>query len=305
MGTMRQIIRGIAQVHADPALMLDAADRALRLERPDQFVTAFVGVYDPVGGTFAYASAGHPPPMLRHADGSIELLSDGGLPLGLRQLSKGGGSEVAVEPGASFVFYTDGLTEVSRSPADGEDRVRALLGDGRLLSAAHPAQALRNAVFGDGEAKDDVAILVVGINESDHDAAGRTVIERWVFDSADARAAQAARHAFTDGFRRRSATSGSIHEAEAVFGELVGNAVRYAPGRVEVAVDWSGSVPVLHVLDDGPGYRHVPALPRDVYSESGRGLFMISSLSDDFSVSRRLGGGSHARAVLALRRRRR
>ena len=34
MGNMRQIIRGIAQVHADPALMLDAADRALRLEHP-------------------------------------------------------------------------------------------------------------------------------------------------------------------------------------------------------------------------------------------------------------------------------
>ena len=47
MGNMRQIIRGIAQVHADPALMLDAADRALRLEHPDKFVTAFVGVYRP------------------------------------------------------------------------------------------------------------------------------------------------------------------------------------------------------------------------------------------------------------------
>ncbi len=38
MGNMRQIIRGIAQVHADPALMLNAADRALRLEHPDKFV---------------------------------------------------------------------------------------------------------------------------------------------------------------------------------------------------------------------------------------------------------------------------
>jgi serine phosphatase RsbU (regulator of sigma subunit) len=85
MGNVRQIIRGIAQVHADPALMLDAADRALRLEHPDEFVTAFVGVLDPISMTFAYASAGHPPPMLRYGDGRVELLSDGGLPLGLRQ----------------------------------------------------------------------------------------------------------------------------------------------------------------------------------------------------------------------------
>ena len=82
MGNMRQIIRGIAQVHADPALMLDAADRALRLEHVDQYVTAFVGVYDPVARTLSYASAGHPPPMLRSPDGTVELLSDGGLPIG-------------------------------------------------------------------------------------------------------------------------------------------------------------------------------------------------------------------------------
>jgi anti-sigma regulatory factor (Ser/Thr protein kinase) len=47
----------------------------------------------------------------------------------------------------------------------------------------------------------------------------------------------------------------------------------------------------------------VAALPNDVYSESGRGLFMISLLSDDFSVSKRPEGGSHARAVLSLYRR--
>jgi anti-sigma regulatory factor (Ser/Thr protein kinase) len=85
-----------------------------------------------------------------------------------------------------------------------------------------------------------------------------------------------------------------------VFGELVGNAARYAPGAVEVTVDWSGAAPVLHVLDNGPGFHHVPALPHDVYSESGRGLFLISLLSDDFGVSRRPEGGSHARAVLSL-----
>jgi anti-sigma regulatory factor (Ser/Thr protein kinase) len=78
---------------------------------------------------------------------------------------------------------------------------------------------------------------------------------------------------------------------------------RYAPGAVEVTVDWSGEAPVLHVLDNGSGFHHVPALPRDVYSESGRGLFLISQLSEDFSVARRPERGSHARAVLAPFRR--
>jgi len=301
MGNMRQIIRGIAQVHADPALMLDAADRALRLEHPDQFVTAFVGVFDPVAATFAYASAGHPPPMLRRPDGSVELLSDGGLPLGLRHVSKEQGRSIALDAGSTLVFYTDGLTEVSRRPADGEERVRDLLRDGALLATEHPARALRDAVFVDRPATDDVAILVMGIGELGGNVSGPAQpIERWIFDASDGGAAHAARRAFTEGLRRHAAGPDCIAQAEVVFGELVGNVVRYAPGIVEVTVDWSGADPVLHVLDHGPGFQHVPALPRDVYSESGRGLYLISSLSEDFSVAKRPQGGSHARAVLAL-----
>jgi len=301
MGNMRQIIRGIAQVHADPALMLDAADRALRLEHPDRFVTAFVGVLDPIVGTFAYASAGHPPPMLRRADGSIELLSDGGLPLGLRNVSREFGRTVEVESGSSLVFYTDGLTELMRRPAEGEAALRDLLADGVLLGGAHPARAIRDAVFEDHPASDDVAILVLRITAVDGDRpTAPDGIERWIFDATNGLEAQAARRSFTDGLRRRKADAECIQNAEAVFGELVGNVARYAPGAVEVTVDWSCDAPVLHVLDEGPGFQHVPALPRDVYAESGRGLFMIEQLSDDFSVAKRPGGGSHARATLAL-----
>jgi hypothetical protein len=43
-------------------------------------------------------------------------------------------------------------------------------------------------------------------------------------------------------------------------------------------------------------------LPPDLYSESGRGLFLVSTLTDDFHVTKRLNGGSHARAVVALGR---
>jgi anti-sigma regulatory factor (Ser/Thr protein kinase) len=305
MGNMRQIIRGIAQVHADPALMLDAADRALREEHPDRFVTAFVGVYDPVARRLAYASAGHPPPMLRHPDRTVELLSDGGLPLGLRHLAKESGKTVRVPPGSYLVLYTDGLTEAAHQPAAGEDRLRSLLADGAVLDATHPAQALRTAVFGNEPPKDDVAILVLGIAAEDTAAAVRDEepLQRWFFDAADGQAAQAARRAFTDGLRTRAADDECVHRAELVFGELVGNAARYANGPVEVTVDWSGAAPVLHVLDSGPGFHHVPTLPRDVYSESGRGLFIISLLSDEFSVSRRPDVGSHARAVLAISRR--
>jgi PAS domain S-box-containing protein len=299
MGNMRQIIRGIAQVHADPALMLDAADRALRLEHPDQLATAFVGVLDPITYSFAYASAGHPPPMLRFANGEVELLSDDGLPLGLRQGStRSRGKKITIPDDSHLIFYTDGLTEYRRAPADGEERLMNLVGTKSWFTGPHPAAALKEA-FLDGEpTMDDIAILIVSMNTRQRDS-DTSQVQRWNFNVLDAKASQAARREFTEGLRKYGASSDAVHAAELVFGELLGNAARHAPGPVEVIADWTGQSPVLHVLDKGPGFTYVPALPRDVYAESGRGLYIISLLSDEFHVSRRLTVGSHARAVLS------
>lgn len=60
---------------------------------------------------------------------------------------------------------------------------------------------------------------------------------------------------------------------------------------------------MLHVLDNGPGLRHISILPPDLLSESGRGLFIVSALTHDFRVSKAHAGGSHARAVLRTQRR--
>ena len=47
-----------------------------------------------------------------------------------------------------------------------------------------------------------------------------------------------------------------------------------------------------------PGFERAPMLPGDLLSESGRGLYIVSELTDEFSVARGPHGGSHARAVL-------
>ena len=75
--------------------------------------------------------------------------------------------------------------------------------------------------------------------------------------------------------------------------------VRYAPGAVDVVLECASHSTVLHVIDSGPGFERSPMLPADPMSESGRGLFIISALTNEFNVSRRSGPGSHARAVLA------
>jgi anti-sigma regulatory factor (Ser/Thr protein kinase) len=98
-------------------------------------------------------------------------------------------------------------------------------------------------------------------------------------------------------------TDDEMSSAELVFGELVGNVVRYASGSITAILDVSCPAPVLHVLDEGRGFEFRPRLPVDLLSERGRGLFLVTAFAEELSVERRRGGGSHARAVLAGRTR--
>ncbi|MBV9439395.1 MAG: ATP-binding protein, partial [Candidatus Eremiobacteraeota bacterium] len=59
-------------------------------------------------------------------------------------------------------------------------------------------------------------------------------------------------------------THSDLAGAVLVFGELVGNVVRHAPGQISVRIDWrDGEAPRLTVEDSGPGLRDVPSLPPD------------------------------------------
>ena len=295
MAAMRQILRGVAHVYADPATMIDAADRTLKAEHPGRIVTAFAAVFDPIGRTMAYANAGHPRPLVRTADGTIRELPSDGLPLGLRDRSDADTRVLPLDRDALFIFSTDGLTESTRDPVEGERRLRTALGDPAILARDDTAAAIYDALLADGT-HDDVVVLTMRVDpEAGH-------VQRWTFDTADAPRAHATREAFLAALATDGITPATAFTAELIFSELLGNVVRYAPGPVEVALERdAGYAPVLHFFDRGPGFDVMPRLPTDRMSERGRGLFLVWSLAEDFSVGKRPGGGSHARAVLPAR----
>ncbi|HEX4013147.1 MAG TPA: SpoIIE family protein phosphatase [Candidatus Cybelea sp.] len=300
MSSMRQVIRGVAQVYADPIAMLDAADRTLKTEYPNTFVTAFVGVFDPVTRALTHASAGHPPPLLRDAVGVVSELGKSGLPLGLRV--RGDSAEVAELPERSLVvFYSDGLIEADRNIIRGQDRLRAALARAEIVKEAHPANALYRAVL-KGESSDDVVVLTMQLGNQLEAQADESALRtlKWAFDANDVSIAHSARYSFVDALRSNGVRGDSLNAAELVFGELLGNVVRYAPGPIEIVFDWNEGPPVLHVLDRGPGFTFAPKLPSDLLSERGRGLYIVWALSEDFNVTERFDGGSHARAVLGI-----
>ena len=304
MVAIRQAIRGVAYVHPDPVMMLDAAGKALRAENPDLYASAFVGVIDPIAMTLTYASAGHPPPLLRLPDGTVQELEYRGVLLGIHTPVAHRPKVVKLRAGMLLLLYTDGLIESTGDILAGCAQLRHVVSDSEPIAIEGLVGRIYDGVL-HGQARDDVAILATAILPSPFQELGSLQgggVSHWSFEASDAEAAQRARSEFALQLRKAGAQNEDIFTAEIVFGELIGNVVRYAPGPVEIFVDWTGPTPVLHVLDQGSGFFYAPRLPRDPLAENGRGLFIISAITEDFNVTRIEERGSHARAVLSLSR---
>jgi anti-sigma regulatory factor (Ser/Thr protein kinase) len=224
-----------------------------------------------------------------------------GLPLGLRVRGETAASTLLPDSGL-VIFFTDGLIEADRDVIGGLKRVVRAAARPEIANSSNPADALYRAVLRNGNT-DDVVVLTLRL-ESAAERSSYTIAgprsRRWAFDTKDVSAAHGARHSFVATLRDAGLRADRLDTAELVFGELLGNVVRFAPGPIEIMFDWSEPAPVLHVLDRGPGFTLVPKLPSDLLSERGRGLYIVWSLTDDFNVTQRHDGGSHARAVLTI-----
>lgn len=117
-------------------------------------------------------------------------------------------------------------------------------------------------------------------------------------------AAQSRRRDFATFLRRHGTHDSDYEAAEVIFGELVANVVRHAPGAIWIRVEWCTGHPTLHVRDRGEGFSWQPSLPRDPLNESKRGLFIIQKLSADVRVQRsREDGSTRVSVVLPVARR--
>jgi anti-sigma regulatory factor (Ser/Thr protein kinase) len=124
----------------------------------------------------------------------------------------------------------------------------------------------------------------------------------WTLYVDDARNAVGARSHFVEFLRSIESEDGFIDTAELIFGELLGNVVRHAPGPVEIAVDLHEDAMVLHVTDSGPVLGPIARpLPADVLSERGRGLFIVGQLASEVRVEYVGEHGNHI-SVKMLRR---
>ncbi len=133
MGQLRSACRALLLEKSSPSAVLAGLDRfAARLPGAD-CTTAFCAVLTLETGELVYSSAGHPPAIMVHADGTTAMLDGGrGLPLAIRPDWPRPEARVTMPARATLLLYTDGLVERRGSPIDdGMARAADLVQDGR------------------------------------------------------------------------------------------------------------------------------------------------------------------------------
>jgi len=125
----------------------------------------------------------------------------------------------------------------------------------------------------------------------------------WQFradDAVDALPMRAAVHAF---LAAEADERSDVHGAVLVFGELVANVVRHAPGAIFVRIEWPPDGPATLFVDDcGPGVRSVAASD-DPMRESGRGIDIVRALAREVNIVSAPIGGTHVTVALPVNRR--
>jgi sigma-B regulation protein RsbU (phosphoserine phosphatase) len=142
-----------------------------RSTRPEQYITFFVGIYDPAASHLTYVNAGHNTPIVVHSDGSNELLESGGLILGVepRMLYRQG--TVHLSHHELLLLYTDGASEAMNADEKqfGEERMLKFLEEAGPRTAQeilNNLEAELSAYRGLPSFDDDLTLVVVRVTDT-------------------------------------------------------------------------------------------------------------------------------------------
>jgi serine phosphatase RsbU (regulator of sigma subunit)/PAS domain-containing protein len=165
----RHAIRALAHLNQDPVDVLAKVNEVILAgDYEDRFVTAKLAYlrWDDGRAHAVLASSGHPGPAVVRPDGRVDVLSGGGLPLGLFPDAEPEREEIELGPDDLLFFYSDGVTEArSADQAFFEDRLADELAGVAGRSAAEAVRMVQGLVasFSEDNLRDDMTILVAKV----------------------------------------------------------------------------------------------------------------------------------------------
>lgn len=159
----KAIIKACVFGHADLAkAVAEANSRLAEGNEANMFVTSWMGAVDPATEQLEYVNAGHNPPLIKRADGSVEWIrSRPGLALSALSGVTYRTEHLQLKPGDRLFLYTDGVTEAMNEKGElyGEARLERIL----TTASASLLETVRNDIqsfVGAAERSDDITMLV-------------------------------------------------------------------------------------------------------------------------------------------------
>jgi PAS domain S-box-containing protein len=288
MGRIRNALQFCAIEGLSPGSILQRLNDNFGMLGDGDMATVLIALYDPRTGTLRFASAGHPPPLLRRPDADPEYLGGTrGAPLCAVDDMLYPDIETTVPPGSLLLLYTDGLIERRGESLDvGLERLATAVRDAPE-KLEEVADHLLDRLLGGTSPDDDVALLVARLLPAPAEFSLRL--------SAQPRELGVLRTHLREWLDRVGSSPTERGEITLAVNEAAANAVEHAyglrDGDFAVEGNVNDGIVAVVVRDFGRWYERVT-------HTRGRGINLMRSLMDDVEVERGIGG-----TVVTLQRR--
>jgi len=167
MANCQATLRGQAQFGLSVHETVERSNRLLSDNiRRGSFVTLFYGVLDAISGQFRFTNAGHNKPYVHRADGSLDMLTIGGLVVGFIGSQKYKEDSIILGKGDTLFIFSDGVTEAMNHAHEQfeEERLEGILKNMGDVSAQAYIDTVYAAVkkhAAGAPQNDDITMLVV------------------------------------------------------------------------------------------------------------------------------------------------
>ena len=288
MGQLRNAFRAYGLVESSPSEVVARINRMVMNGVEDVMATVLYLVLDRETGELSFSAAGHPPPLVLAPDGPHFLEGGRSVPIGASDPEVFREASAVLPPGSSLLLYTDGLVERRDEALDKRlDKLAEVAGGaGGGLNAL--CERVLEAVLGDGEPGDDVALLAVRPLPIASDRISLTL-------PADPASLAGLRRRLARFLHATGASELEQYEVTLTICEAAGNAIEHAYGPGDASYDVEvafASGELVATVRDGGSWRE----RRDEHR--GRGLRIIEKLMDEVIVRAEAEG-----TVVTMRRR--
>jgi serine phosphatase RsbU (regulator of sigma subunit) len=167
MSSLHAAIHAQSASHDSLVATISAVNKYLANNIPtNRFVTLFYAELDPESGALSFLNAGHNPPLIVHAAGTVEQLASGGLPLGIKPDAEYREGRTQMQKGDVLVIYSDGVTEAQSPTGEefGATRLYEVVSRNIEASAAGIRDRIESSLtkFAQGtSAADDITLVIV------------------------------------------------------------------------------------------------------------------------------------------------